>query len=746
MGRARTIARRTFLIGSAAIAGGVAFGVYKLRTPHDNPLKESLREGEATFNPWVKVTGQGIILITPHHDMGQGVAHMQALLIAEEMDLDLGQFETSFGVPSAAYYNRGLADEAAPVRSTDTGFVAQTLRDMVNGSVKLIGLQATGGSSSTADSFDKLRRAGAIARETLKAAASARTGVAVSQLRTRSGAVVLPDETPIPYTELAADAAGVEPVQDVDLRDPGTWRLIGQPTLRADIVPKSTGAQNYTVDLQVEGMVHATLVRNPRKFGDMIRYDATRALQMRGVQAVLPVKGGVCVLADNTWRAFQASKAIDFEWGPAPYPAEQSGHWDRVAQSFAAEFLDREWRSDGDVEAHLAGELIEAEYRAPYVAHQPLEPLAAVVRVTDTRADVWISHQLPGLLQRRVASLVGLDKADVHIHNQFSGGGFGHRFEFDWIDCVVEAAAQVKGTPVKMTLRREEDFAQDPTRQIGMSRSRGAVSNGQVVAWDLNIATPSAISSQVSRIIPVPLIGPDMQIAAGAWNMPYAVPHLRVAAYKVPELAPISSWRSVGASTAGFFAESFLDELIHAAGADPMEERLRLCDHPVARKVLEAVAEMSDWGSDLGPNRGRGVALVESFGTPTAEVIEVTATLGGIRIDKVFVAADVGRVVDPVNFENQVQGAVIWGLGHAINSEITYADGMAEQDNYHMAEGLRLYQTPQIMVRGLENGTKVRGIGEPPVPPAAPALANAIFAATGTRLREMPFNRHMDFV
>ena len=278
-----------------------------------------------------------------------------------------------------------------------------------------------------------------------------------------------------------------------------------------------------------------------------------------------------------------------------------------------------------------------------------------------------------------------------------------------------------------------------------MGRCRGAVKDGQVHAIDISIAAPSVLASQGARAnLPTP--GPDLQIAAGAWNNPYRLDHLRVRAYRAEGLAPVSSWRAVGAPAAGFVFDCFLDELCHAAGTDPLEERLRLIDHAPSRKVLEAVAEMSDWSSPLAPGRGRGVAFVESFGVPTAEVVEVTATDRGIRIDRVFVACDVGRIIDPVNFENLVQGGVIFGLGHAINCEITYADGMAEQTNYHAHEAMRMHQCPQIVVRGLENGTKVRGIGEPPVSPAAPALANAIFAATGLRLREMPFNRFVDFV
>ena len=612
--------------------------------------------------------------------------------------------------------------------------------------IKVLGAQVTGGSTSVPDSFDKLRQAGAVARETLKAAAAEETGLEISQLRTERGAVVLPDGTRMDYTALAATAAGMTPVTDVTLRDPSEWRLIGKPVERMDIVAKSTGTQVYSIDLKVDGMVHASVRMNPRKGAPMIGFDASVAEGMRGVSRVIGLPYGVAVIADNTWRAFRALEEIEIDWDVAPYPAEQADHWAAVEASFTPERLDKEWRHDGDVDAALDGaDVFEAEYRAPYVAHQPLEPLSAIVNVTTERVDIWASHQLPRFVQQRVAKKLGLEAEQIHLHNQHAGGSFGHRLEFHNIDVTVDVAREMPGTPVKLTFRREEDFAQDYTRQIGMARGRGAHAGGQVTALDLDIATVSASRSQSGRL-GAPIPGPDTQIAAGAWNMRYGIPNLRVRAYAVPELAPTSSWRSVGASSAGFFAEGFLDELIHAAGADPMAERLRLANDPDARAVLEAVAEMSDWGSPLAPRKGRGVALVTSFGVPVAEVVEVTDTEGGIRIDRVWVAAEVGRVVDPVTFENVVSGGVIWGLGHALNSEITYADGRAEQDNYHLSEGMRLHQCPVIEVRALENNPTIRGIGEPPVPPAAAALANAIFAATGTRLREMPFFNTVDFV
>jgi isoquinoline 1-oxidoreductase beta subunit len=746
MGRLKTIARRSFIAGSVAIAGGVAFGTYLVRRDPENPLSQGAAAGDAVFNPWIRINAEGITLVTPHTDLGQGATAMQAMLIAEELDVDLDQVTTSYGVPAAAYYNTALAAEAVPFRSNDTGFAAEAMRDTMGAVMKVLGAQVTGGSTSVPDSFDKLRVAGAVARETLKVAAANETGFEASQLTTERGAVVLPDGTRIDYTSLGAAAAGLEPVTDVILRDPAQWRLIGKPHQRPDIVAKSTGTQIYSIDLTLEGMVHASVRMNPRKGAPMLGFDAGDAAEMRGVLQVVTLPYGVAVIADNTWRAFRALEQMEIDWAEAPYPAEQVEHWAAVSGSFIPERLDKEWRNDGDVEAMLGGsDVVEAEYRAPYVAHQPLEPLSAVVKVTAERVDIWASHQLPRFVQQRVAKRLDMQTEQIFLHNQDAGGSFGHRLEFDNIDVTVDVAREVPGVPVKLTFRREEDFAQDYNRQIGMARGRGAHEGGRVTALDLDIATVSASRSQSGRLgAPVP--GPDTQIAAGAWNMRYAVPHLRVRAYAVPELAPTSSWRSVGASTAGFFAESFLDELIHAASADPMAERLRLVNDDDARRVLEAVAEMSDWGVPLGPRKGRGVALVTSFGVPVAEVVEVTDTDAGIRIDRVWVAAEVGRVVDPVTFENVVAGGVIWGLGHAMNSEITYADGRAEQNNYHMAEGMRLHQCPVIEVRALENNAAIRGIGEPPVPPAAPALANAIFAATGTRLREMPFYKTVQFV
>lgn len=747
MGRLKTITRRAFLVGSVAVAGGVAFGYYQVKKPHDNPLADDLAAGSAALTPWVLVSEKGITLIAPHTDLGQGAASMQAMLLAEELDVEFGQFTVDFGKPSPAYYNRALSGEMVPFMSHDSSFTAETMRDAMGALVKVMGIMGTGGSSSVPDSFDKLRRAGAVARETLKMAAAKQTGLAVSRLKTAKGAVILPDGKTIPYTALAGLAAGLEPVNAVTLRAPKDWRLIGKPVQRLDVVAKSTGTQIYGIDLVIPGMVHAAVKVNPRQGGARKSYDAKAALGMRGVSKVVEVTNGVAVIADNTWRAFKAADAITFDWGAAPYPPEMEGHWKAVAASFTEERFDKEWRHDGDVPAALAaGKQQSFTYRAPYVAHQPMEPISAIVKITDDGAEVWTAHQLQRFLQEKVAAIVGCEPDKVVLHQQYAGGSFGHRLEFENVTLATEIAMQMKGVPVKLTFSREEDFAHDFPRQIGMAHGAGTVKDGKVESFDLQVATVSSTTSQSGRLGQPAPPGADSQIAAGAWNLPYAIPNFRMRAYRVPELAPTSSWRSVGASTQGFFADCLLDELIHAAGADPVAERLRLMNRAESRKVLETAAEMANWGGTLDKGKGRGVAFVDSFGVPVAEIVEVSVTDDGIRLDKVWVVADVGRVVDPIHFDNMMKGGVIWGLGHAMNCEITYADGMAEQQNFFDHEGMRMVQCPEIEVRGLELASQIRGIGEPPVPPAAPALANAIFAATGKRLREMPFNKFIDFV
>jgi len=749
MGRLGTITRRTFLIGSAAIAGGVAFGSFAYRKPIDNPLLTDLEDGEAAITPYIKINADGITLITPRADKGQGSYSMQANMIAEEFDIDPVKVNISPGLPGPAYYNEAVLSEGVPFPGYDDSALAEGARSFMAVPAKLMAMQMTGGSSTVPDGFVRMRTAGAVARETLKEAAALKLGVSRGDLKTEDGNVIAPDGQQIPYTELAADAAKLEPVMDVELRPSSQWTRLGKPVDRIDMPAKCTGTEKYGIDLVVDGMVHAAVRANPGIGGEVESFDASAAEGMKGVQKVIPINHGVAVIADNTWRAWRAADAIDIKWGAGPYPATTDEIFSSIESVIdSEEHRDHRNRNDGDVSAALEdGEVFEATYKVPYLAHAPMEPMNAIVHLTDDKCEIWTGTQIPLFVRDHAASLTGLDAANVFVYVQPMGGSFGHRLEDTHVLQAVEIAIAMKGTPIKLVWSREEDMTHDYPRPGAMAKGRGKVVDGQVETFDLSVGQSAMAPNWFGRLSGMGIPGPDQTITTGSWDQPFAIPNYRVTGYRAPEMVPVSSWRSVGASGNGFLHDTLLDELIHAAGADPLAERIRLCMHEPSVKVLEKVGEMSGWdGPSMGENRGRGIAFCFSFGVPTAIVTEVTNTEAGIKIDKVYAVVDVGEVLDPVNLEAQVFGGVLFGMAHAVNCETTYENYGAQQNNYHAFEGIRLYQCPEFEVAALSNGENIRGVGEPGVPPAAPSLGNAIFAATGERIREMPFNKTIDFV
>ena len=736
MGTVARIARRTFLVGTAAIAGGVAFGVYQYRRDPGNPLEAGLAEGEAALTPYVLLDAEGVTLITPRADVGQGAASIQAHLLAEELDVDPQTVRLSPGPASPVYHNGKVAAEGMPLAAWDQGFVARTGRAASDVAGKLVGLHLTGGSTTVPDAYDRLRAAGASARETLKAAAASRIGLAPDAFRTEGGRVLWADGA-LDYAALIPALADVAVVQDVPLRDPSEWRHLGKPHRRTDVVAKSTGTFRYGGDLVMEGMVHATAVTNPVRGGGVVSMDASEAEAMRGVEAVIPITDGAAVLADNDWRAMRAARAIRFDWGGSG--PRSDALWE-VHRAALGGDRDSAFADEGDVDA-APGDRIEAEYRVPFLHHAPLEPATATVRYTPNATEVWTATQAPIFCAQAVARTTGQDPERVTVHVLPAGGSFGHRLEDEWVRQAAEVAMHVPGRPVRLTLGREQDMTHGFYRPMAMARGRGTVEGGRVRSLDLAVAAQSVAESQMGRL-GFPPLGPDIAIVAGAWDAPYALPDRRVTGHRVPATVPVSSWRSVGASHNGFFLESLMDELIHAAGADPVEERLRLLHHEPSRRVLETVADMASWN---GPEGRRGVAFAFSFGVPVAQIVEVRDTPDGIVMEKLWIAAEVGRVLDPVNIESQLSGGALFGIGHAIAAEITFAGGGPEQANFDAYESLRAWQVPDVEVRALGSGGPIRGAGEPGVPPAAPALANAVFAATGTRLRRMPFAADMRF-
>ncbi len=744
MGRLKTITRRTLLLGSAAVAGGVVFGYWRFKTPYANPLIPDLSEGQVALTPYVRIDQSGITIIAPRAEMGQGVHTTLAALVAEELDVALDDVDVEHGPASKAYYNSVLLEEGLGWSAIDTSKTAENVRAFTHVPAKFLGMQITGGSSSTPDSFVKMRKAGAAARAVLLQAAAEKLNADVSSLTTANGYVVAADGTKVPYTHLAALAAEIDPPEDPALKPQSEWKILGHSLPRVDMLAKCTGTAEYSIDMQLPGMLHATVKMNPNLGGEMLSYDASLAEAMPGVEKVVPLTGGVAVIANNTWVAFKAADAIEFDWGDAPYPKTSAEQFSLLEDAFQGD-EDSQFRDDGDVDEALTNTtVIAGEYRVPYLAHATMEPLNAVALLKADRLDVWAGNQNPTQAVKESAKVTGLDAENIHVHTTLMGGGFGRRSEMDFIKLAVQVAMSMPGVPVKTTWSREEDMTHDTYRPPAIARFKAAVTDGAAAALDLQISSPSVTTSAMARI-GIPSAGPDVAIVQAAWDQPYAIPNYRVTGFRAPEMLPISFWRSVGASQNGFFHESAIDELAHAAGADPMAMRLSLMNDDTSRKVLEAAAKMSNWGSELPPGVGRGVAFVMSFGVPVAEVVEVADTPLGIKILKVYAAVDIGTALDPRNVEAQVQSGINFGLAAAIMGDITVADGAVEQTNFHNYDAIRMRQAPAIEVQILENGDKIRGIGEPGTPPAAPALANAIFAATGNRIRELPLKKHIKF-
>jgi isoquinoline 1-oxidoreductase beta subunit len=743
MGRAGRVARRTVLLGSAALAGGVAFGVWTFRREGENPLLAGLGPGEAALTPYVLIDATGVTLVTPRADVGQGATSIQAHLLAEELDVDPHAVRTDPGPASGAYWNGRVVAEGIPLAAWDEGLVARAGRGAGAVIGKFAALHLTGGSTTVPDAYDKLRRAGATARETLKAAAAERLSMEPSELVTEGGAVIAPDGTRLPYPDLAVAAAALDPVE-APLRDPSEWRLLGKPMRRTDMVAKCTGTARFGVDVDLPDMLHATVVTHPSPAGGPVTIDAEAARAVPGVIAVHEVPDGAAVVADNTWRAMKAARAIMLDRAPPDGPGDAASLTVLHRDSLSEGTRDSRLADEGDVDA-APGATLEAEYLAPFLHHAPLEPANATVRYTPERTEIWTGTQVPTFAVAQVAETLEQDPERIVLRNLPSGGSFGHRLETLWIVQAAQVARHHPGRPVRMTWSREQDMTHPFARPMAVARGRGTVEGGRVRSLDLAIATQSVAESQMGRL-GLPSAGPDVAIVAAAWDAPYALPDRRVTGHRVPATVPVSSWRAVGASHNGFFGEVLIDELIHLAEADAVAERLRLLHHDGSRAVLEAVAEMAGWDGPVpGPGRGRGVAFTYSFGAPCAQVVEVEDTPAGLRLTDLWIAADVGRVLDPVNLEAQLSGGALFGLGHAMLAEITHAGHAVEQTNFDAYRSLRQWQTPRVHVRALSGGGPIRGAGEPALPPAAPALSNAIFAVTGRRLRAMPFSREVRF-
>jgi len=699
--------RRTFLKVAAAAGGGLLLG-FQL------PLfsKEGEPAGPAAFAPnaWIRIgSDDRITILSGSSEMGQGAMTAIAMLAAEELDADWSKVTAEFAPADKAYTN------------------------------PLIGMQLTGGSTTVRAFWKPVREAGAAARSLLLAAAAQTWGVAPASCQTAANTVIHQESgRRLSYGELAGKAAGLPLPEKVALKDPADFKLLGKPTPRLDIPAKVDGSALFGQDIRLAGMLVAIVARCPVFGGKLKRFDAGRAEQVKGVRRVVAIPSGVAVVADSFWAAKLGRDALVVEWDEGALAKVSSADLWRQLQTA----LDRDKgisaRNEGNADKVLqdAAKTVEAVYETPYLAHACMEPMNCTAQVRADGCDIWAPTQAQTLAQQAAARITGLPAEKIKIHTTYLGGGFGRRAEADFVAEAVELA-KVIGVPVKVLWTREDDMQHDFYRPFAYNRlTAGLDAQGMPVAWRHRLAGPSIFA----RFNPAWIEnGIDSSAVEGAADLPYNIPNIAVSWAQVDSGVPVGFWRSVGHSQNHFITECFLDELAAAGGKDPYElRRTLLAKKPHHLRALELAATKAGWGTPPPAGHYRGIAVAESFGSVVAEVAEVSVTDRRVRVHKVTCAIDCGTVVNPDSVEAQMQSAVVFGLTAALYGEITLADGRVQQSNFHDYPLLRLDEMPLVEVHIVPSTEPPGGVGEPGTPPIAPAVANAVFAATGKPVRKLP--------
>lgn len=750
--------RRTFVIAGLGATGALLIG-WSLRPPRQRlrgrtPVPTG--NGEVALNGWVKIApDETITVIVPKAEMGQGITTAAAMLLAEELDADWTRIRVEHGPIDAIYNNIAAMVDGMPFHPDDQGRVARTTRWFVAKVMREQGFLLTGGSSSMKDLWGPLRDAGAMARLALVGAAAQRWGVPAETCRTAPGAVVLNDRR-LTYGALLGTALEHLPTSWT-LKDPSEYRLVGQPMPRLDAAAKSNGTAVFGVDAAPTNAAYAAVAWPPRLGATVAGFDAAATRARPGVRAVLSLAGGrwgnrpgVAVVADTWWHAQQALAHLNVRWQDGPAADFSSVEAMRTLETRATQGQGYAFRSEGDLIPAFkrASFSVEATYRAPYLAHATMEPPNATVRVSEGGIEVWTGTQVPGVARRAVAEVCGVDEGRVVFHQTLLGGGFGRRLVCDYVASAAEIAKAMPGTAVQLLFSREDDLRSGPFRPMTVAKLQGALDgDGTLVALSSSSAGQSPIKGWGAWIHQLGIgVGPDKATVEGLGDQPYEIPTIRVTHDTVDLPVPVGSWRGVGHSHTAFFLESFLDECAAIKQVDPLAYRLRLlANHPRAARVLSLAAEQAGWGDQIagpagGGRSGRGIALHWSFGALVAHVVEVDIPPDGAswRVRRVVCAADCGFVVNPDGVRQQLESGILFGLTAVHHGEVTFEKGAAVPSNFHDYRPLRMRDVPVIEIHLVPGGDTPEGIGEPGLPPVAPAVANAIYAATGKRLRSLP--------
>jgi len=711
--------RREFLKQSAAIGGGLAVGYGPLGAFAQNA------GGVAEVTAWVVIRPDDAIIIRyARAEMGQGSMTSAPMLVAEELECDWRRVKVEYVSPNANVKRKRAWGDMASVGSRTIRF-----------------------------SQEYLRKAGATAREMLIAAAAKQWGVPASECSAANSFITHgPSKRRVSYGKVADAASKLEPPKDVKLKDPKDWKLIGKPVKRFDIPDTVMGKQRYGIDVQLPGMLYAAIAQCPVFGGKVKSFDAARVNGRRGIVKVVSLETFVAVVADNWWRAKEALRDVAVEWDVGANGNASS----TTIMDFYRAGLDAQTdiaisRKDGDFDQAFgaAAKKLEAEYFTPYLAHSTMEPQNCTVLIKDGRVDVWVPTQNAEASLAVAAATAGVPLENVEVHQVQLGGGFGRRGGGqDFVRQGVAIAKAKEGTPVKMLWTREEDTQHDFYRPASLIRMKAALDDsGMPTAWYSRVASTSIISTLAHLPLKPPLApaeGVDPQAVASLTDLPHAIPNVRIEYAQRNAHVPVGFWRTVGHSQNPFVRESFMDELASAAGKDPYEyRRALLAKSPRDLGVLEATAKAAGWGKPLPAGVFRGIAQTEAYGSYTSAVVELSVDKNGeVGIRRLVLGVDPGYVVNPDNVVAQMQGSAVFMLTAMFWGEITIRDGRAEQSNFHDYRMMRLREMPKVEVVLAPSGGFWGGVGEPGQASIAPAVCNAIFAATGKRIRSLPLKNH----
>lgn len=749
--------RRGWLLGAAG-AGAlvVGWGLLPQRSRLGSGALMLPGESDVPLNGWIKVAADGsVILAMPRSEMGQGVHTALPMLAAEELDVPLSGVKIEQAGADAIYGNVALMLGSLPFHPMEMehedGFGrVKAGRWVVGKLARELGINATGGSTSVADAWEVVRLAAATARASLLGAASLQWKLPVDDLSVENGVVSHASGRSASYGELARFAAATPP-GSVRLKTPKEWKLIGRPAPRLDVPAKIDGSARFGIDVRLPGMKYAVVRLCPMLGGSPAKVDPAAALAMPGIERLVMLPGyagstaGFAVVGASYWHARQGAQAVEAQWHQRPGGPLDSRQIERALEGAVKKQDGFTFYERGNaVEAERTGaRVIESWYRAPFLAHATMEPMNCTARVARGRVELWVPTQVPQMCRAAAARAAGVPLERVDIHVTLLGGGFGRRLEVDYAAQAVRVAMDCGGAPVQLIWPREEDTTHDFYRPMHVARLRASVDPaGQLLSLNIKSAGDAISPRWMERGLPAlagPIDLPDKTTAEGLFDLPYDFAHQRMEHVATRTGVPVGFWRSVGHSHNAFFSECFMDELAHETQQDPLALRRKLLQHaPRYLAVLNLAAEKSGWGSQLPPGHARGVALHESFGSIVAQVAEVSIDAGKPRVHRVVCAVDCGVVVNPNIVAQQMEGAVVFALSAALHGRIDIHEGVVQQGNFPAYPLVAMVSAPRVETWIVPSQREPGGIGEPGVPPLAPAVANALFVLTGKRHRGLP--------